>query len=364
MARIYLILILLAAAGLTSTAQAQRTTSGTIQMGDLERTYRLYIPASYNTMDPVPVMFNLHGDNSDGILQELFSEMNMVADTAGFIVVYPDAFEGNWSSGFFGASYKWVDDVGFLSLLLDSLEANYQVDPTRVYATGFGQGAFMSFRLACDLDDRIAGIGAITGNMTVDMESYCTGSRPMPVVHLHGDLDTISAYIFAGELPVFSLDSVLNFWEECYHCYKEAPVSSLGGADVVPAWPLASLPESDQVDRGQPISQEDIHPSQVIWEFLKDFTHANPAMKADLALKNAPQIKIYPEPFTDFLNLEGIPLGAEVKVFDTEWRVIYEEVADGREQVWMTTGWESGIYWVRVNYARSSLIRRVKKNGF
>lgn len=363
MTRIHLLLGLLLSVVLATQTNAQQTTSGTIRMGDMDRTYRLYVPAGYTGLEPVPLMFNLNGDDSEGILQEVFSEMNLVADTAGFLVVYPDASEGKWSSGFVGAQYIWVDDVGFMEMLIDSIQKDFRVDPSRIYATGFGQGAFMSFRLACELDDRIAGIGAITGNMAVDMESYCTGSRPMPVVHLHGDLDVVNAYIFAGELPVFSLDSVLRFWEDCYHCYNEAQVA-MGGAEAGPTWPIPVAPEPALVDRAEPVDQEDIHPSQVIWEFLYDLTHANPKTKSHPRWHDGPQITIYPEPFIDELHIENLPVGAEIQFFNFDWLLTHNHTAERSKVSFTTAEWQEGVYWVRINYAGSSEIRRVLRNGF
>jgi len=64
----------------------------------------------------------------------------------------------------------------------------YTVDTKRVYLVGHSNGAFMSYRMACDHADAIAGIAALNGAMWSD-PSKCQPSRPVSVLHIRGTTD-------------------------------------------------------------------------------------------------------------------------------------------------------------------------------
>ena len=160
-----------------------------MQHGGVTRSYRLYVPPSYTGTVPVPLVFNLHGYTSNATQQEFYSGMNAVADTAGFIVCYPDGINNAWNSGFTPPYHSGVDDVGFISALIDLLGTAYNVNLARVYACGMSNGGYMSFRLACDLDERIAAVASVTGSMSTLQASNCTAARAVPVCQIHGDDD-------------------------------------------------------------------------------------------------------------------------------------------------------------------------------
>ena len=101
---------------------AQTTTSGSYVFDGQSREYRVYIPAAYDGSTPVPLVFNLHGYGSNNVEQEQYGDFRAIADTANFIIVHPmgltDLFGStHWNA--FGTSD--VDDVGFLSSLIDTI---------------------------------------------------------------------------------------------------------------------------------------------------------------------------------------------------------------------------------------------------
>src|SRR3989475_7914632 len=81
-------------------------------------------------------------------------------------------------------------DVRFISALIDTLEAAYNIDPTRIYANGLSAGGGMAFVLSCTLSDRIAAVGLVAAAQPLDW-SRCTDQRPVPVIAVHGDADPI-----------------------------------------------------------------------------------------------------------------------------------------------------------------------------
>lgn len=164
------------------------------------RKYREYVPSSYDGSTPVPLVIALHG-LGDNIANFSGVGFQLVADTAGFITVYPealvDALTGStaWNSGAGLAGFSLnanVDDVGFINALIDTVSTHYNIDQSRVYATGFSMGGFMSNRLACELNDRIASIASVAG--TIGGVLTCNPGTEIPVCHFHGTTDTQVGY--------------------------------------------------------------------------------------------------------------------------------------------------------------------------
>jgi len=137
--------------------------------------------------------------------------LDRVADCEGFIVVYPNGTSdsvlrpnvrtfnaGGGADGYACVSgyacKENVDDVRFFSDLLDALETNYRIDPARIYATGFSNGAAMSHRLACELSNRIAAIAPIAAGNQYSAVHDCTPARVVPVLEIHGTADTCAPY--------------------------------------------------------------------------------------------------------------------------------------------------------------------------
>ena len=73
---------------------------------------------------------------------------------------------------------------------LDAVQSDFNIDATRVFASGFSNGGMLSYRLACELSDRIAGIAAVggaSGQFDFDRNRYysCNPTRPIPILHIH-----------------------------------------------------------------------------------------------------------------------------------------------------------------------------------
>ncbi len=107
---------------------------------------------------------------------------NKLADKDGFIMVYPDGIELNWNDGRMDeeandrAHRENIDDVGFISALIDSMIKDYNINPKQVYVTGISNGAIMSYRLACELSHKITAIAPVDGNIPVMLYPDCLPS--------------------------------------------------------------------------------------------------------------------------------------------------------------------------------------------
>ena len=174
------------------------TTSSFTTADGRTRTFRVYVPRSLPRNQRVPLLVALHGGLGSGAQFESNSGFDQLADVHHFIVVYPDGIPIR-SSGVLANARVWngghccgpaarlqVDDVGFISQLIDWVSQRHSIDPGRVYAAGHSNGAIMAYRLACELSDKIVAIGVQAGSLETD---GCRPSRPVSVLHIHGTTD-------------------------------------------------------------------------------------------------------------------------------------------------------------------------------
>jgi polyhydroxybutyrate depolymerase len=176
----------------------------------ITRTYRLHLPVNFNPDSLYPLVINMHGLGSNAFEQEIYTEFNNVADTGNFIVAYPNGVNETWNI----SSETGTNDVGFISALIDTINYLYGTDLQRVYACGMSMGGFMSYRLACQLSDRIAAIASVTG-----LQAYypCNPGRSVPVVQFHGTADPV--------VPYAGVATTINNWVNYDSC-PETPVTT------------------------------------------------------------------------------------------------------------------------------------------
>ena len=159
-----------------------------------KREYLLHVPKSYLPSKPTALVISLHGAGLWGAAQKETSRWNRVADEHGFIVVYPSGEGGGgprvWHEG---AGAGPSRDVRFISELIDTLEARYNIDPRMIYANGLSNGGGMSFALSCTLSDRIAAVGMVGAALLLPF-SWCTDQRPVPMIAFHGTADSAAPY--------------------------------------------------------------------------------------------------------------------------------------------------------------------------
>lgn len=173
---------------------------GTVTLTLHDRKFTLHVPDSYDPAKPVPLLVLLHGYTASGAQQESYLKFTPESDRLGFLYAYPDGTTDRRGDRYWNATdaccdlfHTNVDDSRYLSDVIKRIESVYRVDARRVYLAGHSNGAFMSFRMACDHADQITAIAALNGAMWQD-PSRCKPSGPVSVLDIRGTADETIAY--------------------------------------------------------------------------------------------------------------------------------------------------------------------------
>lgn len=220
--------------GIPSDSAPGQSYERSIRVGGDVRSYRVYIPASFDAARPAPVVLNYHGYDGDALSQEALSGLKPIADREGFLLVSPQG-EGDppgWTAVIQVLSQS--SDREFFDRMLDALAQELCIDEDRIYATGFSMGGFFASRLACVRNDRIAAIAPVAG-LYRPLTETC-GSRPIPILALHGAAD--ETVPFGGgrlldRIVYPGVVTMLAAWGEAYACTE--PYSEQAGTGVVRA---------------------------------------------------------------------------------------------------------------------------------
>lgn len=158
------------------------------------RPAQLYVPSSY-TGAPTPLLVLLHGYSASGLLEDLYLNLKASAEAHGMLYIHPDGQIDSKGNRYWNATdaccdfdHSNVDDSAYVAGLIAEIGTRYAVDPKRVFLLGHSNGAFMSYRMACDHADVIAGIVSIAG-ATFQDTTKCHPSGPVAVLQVHGTAD-------------------------------------------------------------------------------------------------------------------------------------------------------------------------------
>ncbi|HEY4111962.1 alpha/beta hydrolase family esterase [Puia sp.] len=202
--------------------------NGVMDVDGWNRSYLLNLPPNFYDTTGLPLVILLHGFAGTAKQAEADYGVTDKGNAGHFIVVYPEGIQSDgpyrlrsWDAGncCFVAQSNGINDVHFISNLIDYLVANYKVDPKKVYVAGMSNGAMMAYSLACDLSGKIAAITSVSG--TLIASSPCTPSRSVPILEIHSSQD--SKVPFNGGYGMDgvwfpAVDSGLNVWAALDTC--------------------------------------------------------------------------------------------------------------------------------------------------
>lgn len=371
------IFTLLMAFAICLTINAQ--TTKTMTWDDTTRTYLEYVPASYNSNSPAPVLFVLHGLGDD--MNNMFTATGFkaIADQHGWIVITPQALDipislmgytmpvgAAWNSGISASVLgtnltlsEGVDDSGFLMAILDDLIAHYNVDQSNVFCTGFSMGGFMSNRLAIEHGDRLKAIASVSGTVG-NMLQENTPIAHVNAMHIHGTADQTVTYEDASfSVSIISAqvglgaEQTVDYWRNFNQCATTPAVTNF----------------PDNVNDGLTFEKYEysggINGTKVA--FIKNIGgdhewYYTPANDIDYATEiynffvscmstglneNESRVAVYPNPACQVVNVES-EVGAQISIYNMAGqKVMYIDSADALESI-NVSNLSEGVYVVRV----------------
>ena len=269
----------------------------------VNRRCELYLPKGYDSKKKYPLLIVLHGGGGKGRGMRWMTRgrFNLLADRDGFIVAYPDGFRKHWNDGR-KVRNTGADEKGFIVALIDRLVKWRGADKTRVYVTGASNGGLMSYRLACDIPEKIAAIAPVMANMYDDMDKKCNSKTPVPVMIIFGDKDPLIPFkggrgdFFGQYIGDFkSTHQTVRFWVKHNRCGTKPRYDSVPDRDktdgckvrIEEFWSEAAAPvvyyhvqggghtwPGGRQYRSEKLigkTCRDFNACDVIWEFLKKF---------------------------------------------------------------------------------------------
>ena len=164
----------------------------TVDQGGKPRTALISRPADVGPTERLPVVFFLHG--LGGTSEIMFDEAanGFTPATHRVIAVFPQGVWRSWNAGQCcrPSTTLGIDDVAFLHALVTDMKRRPQVDPTKVFMTGFSNGGMMVYRYLCDHADEVAGAMSVAG---INI-SGCEPNAPVPFLQMSGTKDIVVPY--------------------------------------------------------------------------------------------------------------------------------------------------------------------------
>jgi len=256
-----------------------------VEVNGVQREFRLQVPDTIPEGGR-PILITVHGGGeSDGTYpypqESLFYNRS---EDEGYIVAHPLALlvgdnEGAWQ---LNTTPDTTQDMEFMIAMLDDIEANFVVNPKRIYASGYSLGSMFTYEIACQMNNRVAAIATYAGSMPVS-PTYCDMTNDIAIMHIHGFNDTIipysdswnwKAWDSVGEM--MSIPQLVEYWQNKHNCQDDSESESDSSVHQV----YSSCDGDTRVEHHRllgvghewPDNIEGVSTHQIVWEFVRDFS--------------------------------------------------------------------------------------------
>ncbi len=306
-----------ACVGLLTTSGFAQTikTTLSLQVGGKQRSCAIYVPTG---ISKPAVVFFIHGANGSGGNFENDTKGDVTADKNKFIALYPSADAK-------GGTGTWDDMTGtgnfpFFQALLDTMDARYKIDRTRIYMTGFSQGGFISFAAACFYSDIFAAVAPVSGHLI----ATCTIKRPVPMFMTFGAQEVAASFLQDRDVWL-----KLNKCPATETLTKPYPASSANSKAVRAAYGPCDQNSSVLVDSiiGQGHQWPDptnLVQADEVWSFFKQYSLGSATGVSPTGPRqDAPfHAKISVAYTAGRVRLQGVDEGVRVRVTDTQGKLV------------------------------------------
>lgn len=265
------------------TSQKQSLAKGEA-MGQLlhqgrQRTYYLYTPKSYNPNHPMPLVLAFHGYGSQGKDLAVNTGFNHLAEQKGFIIAYPNGIDRLWNVA--SNSVIGVDDVSFVTTLLNHLSEVRAIDQSRIYAVGVSNGGFLVQRLARQASSKFAAFASVAATLPGQLQGFCHPTSFVSMLTINGTDDRKVPWA-GGKFSygwLLSVPDTINFWRQHNGCTAKTQVKQLNRRVEITRYPdcqhgaeveLVTLLGAGHVwPRGGSGAKQLLNGSEEIWNFFQ-----------------------------------------------------------------------------------------------
>ncbi len=328
------------------------------------RTFITHLPTGYSATNEYPLVLNLHGLNSSAAGQQTYTQFDDVADSEGFIVVYPNSIANSWTT--IGNS-----DSDFLSNLVDSIRANYSCNNC-LFVTGMSQGGFMTYKFANTTTHNITAIAVGSGNMSNALQNASSSAPQIPVMHFHGTEDNLVSY--NGTALISPVDSTIQWWVEHNNCnitpvFNTIPNSNLADSSTVEKYYYGGGSNGSEVTFYKVLNgghtwsgataipvfgytNQDINQSTIIGSYFAEFCSAITTVVEE-TINNS--FSIYPNPFSNQLRVTTLKnQRMTLIIYDNMSQQIIKETFNNSTTI-STEKLPSGIYFYELRDSKKQI---------
>lgn len=266
---------------------------------------RRFLVHNFSGQAPAPAVILLHGGGGSGANMASQTGFDTVAAREGLIAVYPygsgalfDNLLLTWNAAHCcaHAMRENIDDVQFISLLIDYLIEHHNADPARVYVTGLSNGGMMSHRIGIELHHKVAAIAPVISSVFGDEPALSitmptliiNGAEDERVKVAGGDLFNLLIGDSPADLPTLPVVAQGEYWAQANGCttYTDSSTADYtlrayancrAGAAVQGylvngnghAWPGGS---EGRAGADPPV--QTVNANELIWDFFRQYTRA------------------------------------------------------------------------------------------
>ena len=314
------------------------------------RTMFVYGPA--NLPSNPRLVISLHGLGNVIDDQRKGSQWELVADTAKFVVVFPQGEGNSWD-------INGNKDIDFISAIIESMVKRYNIDRNRVYVTGFSMGGMMSYHVANKLANKVAAIGPVSGYL---FSNVVASSRPMPIIHIHGSADNVVYYQPSGnQQGVVAMLQKWRSWDKCPANGTRVtpyPVNIPNSKSVMEHWGPCNNSEVQliTIDNKYHVNSNDpngVHTTNELWKFFNKQALTTITSNLDEERFEAPTV--FPNPFKDVfsINMKGY---FSYQLLSVSGKLLSE--GQGENLIEISGQYPDGLYYLKIQ--QEDKIRIVK----
>jgi polyhydroxybutyrate depolymerase len=162
----------------------------TWKVDGVDREAIVYLPTAKTASGKAPLVFAFHGHGDDA---RNFQGVDLHGQWAQAIVVYPEGLPSPRDGAAGWQVEKGEDgdrDLKLVDAMLAGLRAQYRVDDTRIYSTGFSNGANFTYLLWAERPNVFAAFAPVAARIRPSVHF----ATPRPLFHTGGTADRQIAF--------------------------------------------------------------------------------------------------------------------------------------------------------------------------